>query len=51
MLNLIFVFDDYTDISDRTQSQRIVDSIMDALRNPTRLRPQDESVVGEIARQ
>ncbi|KAJ3777410.1 terpenoid synthase [Lentinula raphanica] len=51
LMNLFFVFDEYTDICDAQEARRLADIVMDALRNSDSPRPQDESVVGEIARQ
>jgi hypothetical protein len=50
-LNFVFVYDEFADVLDKDGAQRQADVVMDALRNPTKARPQDESLIGEIARQ
>ncbi|KAJ3748509.1 terpenoid synthase [Lentinula detonsa] len=51
LMNLFFVFDEYTDICDAKEARKLADIVMDALRSPDLPRPQDESVVGEITKQ
>ncbi|KAI0744423.1 terpenoid synthase [Earliella scabrosa] len=50
-MNLFFAVDDITDDLDELAARRVVDVSMDAFLNPTKARPQDESIIGEIARQ
>jgi Delta6-protoilludene synthase len=50
-MNLFFVFDEWSDVSDEHETRRQADSIMDALRNPHKPRPAGEWVGGEVARQ
>ena len=50
-MNLFFVIDDHTDTLDEANVQMLVDISMNALLNPTKLRPDGESVIGEITRQ
>ncbi|KAK7694474.1 Delta(6)-protoilludene synthase [Cerrena zonata] len=51
LMNLFFVFDEYSDVAAATEVRKQADIIMDALRNPTRPRPKGEWVGGEVARQ
>ena len=51
LMNLFFVFDEYSDVEDEHTVQTFADVIMDALRNPHKARPAGEPVLGEIARQ
>ncbi|KAF7326901.1 Terpene cyclase [Mycena venus] len=51
LMNLFFVFDEYTDCVDHKEARRLADIVMDALRHPHKARSADEPVVGEIARQ
>ena len=50
-MNLFFVFDEYSDVADASEVRGQADIIMDALRNPTYIRPKGEWVGGEVARQ
>lgn len=50
-MNLIFVFDEYSDISCEEEVCQQAGIIMDALRNPHKPRPKGEWVGGEVARQ
>ena len=50
-MNLFFVFDEYSDVADASEVRKQADIIMDALRNPTYIRPKGEWVGGELARQ
>ena len=50
-MNLFFLFDEYSDVTDAQGVRRRADIIMDALRDPTRPRPEGEWIGGEIARQ
>ncbi|RPD59287.1 terpenoid synthase [Lentinus tigrinus ALCF2SS1-7] len=51
LMNLFFVFDEYSDVEDERTVQVFADIIMDALRNPHKTRPAGEPVLGEITRQ
>ncbi|KAK7688467.1 Delta(6)-protoilludene synthase [Cerrena zonata] len=51
LMNLFFVFDEYSDVADATEVRRQADIIMDALRNPSSPRLKGEWVGGEITRQ
>ncbi|KAF8987968.1 terpenoid synthase [Cyathus striatus] len=51
LMNLFFVFDEWSDVSDAVETRKLADIIMDALRNPHKPRPQDEWVGGEVTRQ
>ncbi|KAK0220872.1 terpenoid synthase [Armillaria nabsnona] len=49
MMNLFFVFDEYTDNAPPEIVQKFGDIVMDAIRNPTEPRPSDEVVLGVVA--
>lgn len=51
MMNMVFVFDEYSDVSPTDEVQKQADVIMDALRNPHTPRPKGEWIGGEVARQ
>ncbi len=51
LMNVFFVFDEYSDVEDEKTVQRFADIIMDALRDPRKPRPAGECLVGEITRQ
>lgn len=51
LMMLFFVFDEYTDEKDAGVVKCYADIVMDAIRNPGVARPQDECILGEIARQ
>lgn len=50
-MNLFFVIDEHTDVLDEASVQVLADISLNALLNPTKLRPAGESVIGEITRQ
>lgn len=50
-MNLFFIVDEWTDVSNEAQSRSMVSIILDALQSPHRPRPNNEWVGGEIARQ
>jgi hypothetical protein len=50
-MNLFFVFDEKSDISDESETRYQAACIMDALRNPHKPRPQGEWIGGLIAQQ
>jgi len=51
LMNLFYVFDEYTDIADGEGASKIRDTVMDAMRNPHKPRPEGELLVGEMARE
>ncbi|EMD33938.1 hypothetical protein CERSUDRAFT_97863 [Gelatoporia subvermispora B] len=51
LMNLFFVFDEYTDTVDEVEARRLADISMNALRNPEKPRPAEESLIGEVTRQ
>ncbi|KAI0066962.1 terpenoid synthase [Artomyces pyxidatus] len=51
LMNMFFVFDEYSDVSPVEEVQKQADVIMDALRNPHTPRPEGEWVGGEVTRQ
>ncbi|RKU48578.1 terpene cyclase, variant 3 [Coniochaeta pulveracea] len=51
LMNLFFIVDEWTDVSNEAQSRSMVSIILDALQSPHRPRPNNEWVGGEIARQ
>ncbi|OCH85712.1 terpenoid synthase [Obba rivulosa] len=51
LMNLFFVFDEYTDTVDEVEARRLADISMDALRNPEKPRPAGECLIGEVTRQ
>ncbi|KAG1854771.1 isoprenoid synthase domain-containing protein [Suillus tomentosus] len=50
-MNLVFVIDEYSDVSKEDEVRQQKDVIMDALRHPYKPRPKGEWVGGEVARQ
>ncbi|KAG1801186.1 terpenoid synthase [Suillus variegatus] len=50
-MNLVFVIDEYSDVSKEDEVRQQKDIIMDALRHPYKPRPKGEWVGGEVARQ
>lgn len=51
LMNLFFVIDEHTDVADIETARAQADTVMDALRNPHKPRPQGEWIGGEVARQ
>ena len=51
MINLFFVFDEYTDIATDDVAQYLADITKDALRNPHKPRSEGEHFFGQITRQ
>ncbi|KAF8884017.1 terpenoid synthase [Infundibulicybe gibba] len=51
LMNLFFVFDEYSDVADTSGARRQADIIMDALHNPHTPRPMGEWIGGEVTRQ
>jgi len=50
LMNLLYVFDEFTDIANGKGAGDIRDIVMDALRNPQKPRPEGELLIGEMAR-
>ncbi|TDL15490.1 terpenoid synthase [Rickenella mellea] len=51
LMNLFFVFDEYSDVATENGAREQADIIMDALRNPHKTRSAKEWIGGEITRQ
>ena len=51
LMNLFYVFDEYTDITDAEGADKIREIVMDAFRNPHKTRPEGECPVGGMARE
>ncbi|KAJ7509058.1 terpenoid synthase [Mycena galericulata] len=51
LMNLFFVFDEYTDAGTSEEVRNLAGIVMDALYHPSVPRPRGENIVGEIARQ
>ncbi|KAG6883541.1 hypothetical protein C0992_008520, partial [Termitomyces sp. T32_za158] len=51
LMNLFFLFDEYTDAAALCEVQNMAKIVMDAIRSPEKPRPAGECVVGEVARQ
>jgi hypothetical protein len=51
LMNLIFLYDAYSDVANEDVARVMADISMDALRNPHKPRPKDEWIGGEITRQ
>ncbi|KAJ7123606.1 terpenoid synthase [Mycena epipterygia] len=51
LMNLFFVFDEYTDAGTAADVKALSDIVMDALHYPSTPRPEGENVVGGISRQ
>ena len=51
LMNLFFVIDEHSDVTDMQGARRQTDVIMNALKNPYIPRPQGEWIGGEVARQ
>ncbi|KAL4245637.1 Isoprenoid synthase domain superfamily protein [Abortiporus biennis] len=50
LMNLFFVIDEHSDVADNDTVRCQMDCVMDALRNPHKLRPEGEWIGGEITR-
>ncbi|KAF8151498.1 terpenoid synthase [Crassisporium funariophilum] len=50
LMNVFYVYDEYTDITDGEGADKIRDILMDALRNPEKTRPEGECPVGAMTR-
>ncbi|GBE78983.1 Delta(6)-protoilludene synthase [Sparassis crispa] len=51
IMNLFFVFDEYTDQEDAKEVKVLADIVIDAMHNPHKPRPDGENILGEISRQ
>ena len=51
MMNVFFLYDEFTDVETKEGVQSIADITMDAVRNPLATRPAGEPAIGEIVRQ
>lgn len=51
LMNMFFVYDEYSDVAHEDDVQVMANIIMDALRNPHKPRPKGEWVGGEVTRQ
>ena len=51
MMNLLFIYDEYTDIADGEVAGKIRDIVMDAFRHPERPHPEGEFLLGEMIRE
>lgn len=51
LTHLLFVIDEYSDVSMPAGVRNQKDVVMDALRNPRKPRPKGEWIGGEVARQ
>ncbi|KAI9453186.1 terpenoid synthase [Russula earlei] len=51
LMNMFFVYDEYSDVAHEDEVQVMADIIMDALRNPHKPRPKGEWIGGEVTRQ
>ncbi|KAF9530787.1 terpenoid synthase [Crepidotus variabilis] len=50
LMNIFYVFDEYSDITDAAGAEGIRNIIMDAFRNPHNSRPEGELLLGEMCR-
>ncbi|KAM7192202.1 terpenoid synthase [Rhypophila sp. PSN 637] len=48
---LLYVYDEYTDVADEQEAQRLDQIVLDAMHNPDKSRPAGENPLGEQARQ
>ena len=51
MMNVVFVIDEYTDVQPASVVREMVETMVDALCNPDKSRPEGETVLGEVIRQ
>jgi Delta6-protoilludene synthase len=51
LMCLFFLIDEYTDLVDEIEARKLVDIVMDALRDPHKPRPEGEWVGGEVTKQ
>jgi hypothetical protein len=50
-MSLVFVIDEYSDVSEEGEVRQQKDVVMDALRHPYKPRPKGEWIGGEVTRQ
>lgn len=50
-MNIFYVYDEYTDITDGEGANKIREIVLDAFRNPHKTRPEGECPVGAMARE
>ncbi|KAG1848510.1 terpenoid synthase [Suillus subalutaceus] len=50
LMNVLLLFEWYTDIENEAVTKEMVDIVLDALHNPHKIRPEGECILGEIAR-
>ncbi|KAM7197447.1 terpenoid synthase [Naviculisporaceae sp. PSN 640] len=48
---LLYVYDEFTDVADEGEAQRLDKIVLDAMHNPAKARPIGENPLGELARQ
>ncbi|KAH9840951.1 isoprenoid synthase domain-containing protein [Rhodofomes roseus] len=51
LMNVFFVFDEYTDVESADVVREMADSVIDAITHPDKARPEGEILLGELARQ
>ncbi|KAG2155762.1 terpenoid synthase [Suillus clintonianus] len=51
LMNLFFLVEEYTDNENEAVAKERMDIVIDAVRNPHEIRPEGESIIGEVARQ
>lgn len=50
-MSFLYIFDEFTDVESEKTTRKLGEILMDGLRNPHKPRPENESPLGEIARQ
>ncbi|KAF9528055.1 terpenoid synthase [Crepidotus variabilis] len=50
-MNLIFVFDEYTDVAEPIVARQLTETVLDAMRNPKKTSRHGEHLLGEMTRQ
>ncbi|KAG1787689.1 isoprenoid synthase domain-containing protein [Suillus plorans] len=51
LMNVFFIFDEYSDKENAAVTKEMVDIVLDALHHPHKMRPEGECILGEIMRQ
>ncbi|TCD66576.1 terpene cyclase [Steccherinum ochraceum] len=51
LMNVFFLFDEFTDVEPAHVVSEMVDIVLDAMKNPHKPRPEGEVILGEMARQ
>ncbi|KAG1902830.1 terpenoid synthase [Suillus fuscotomentosus] len=51
LMNVFFIFDEYTDKENAAVTKEMMDIVLDALHDPHKMRPEGECILGEIVRQ